>query len=768
MICFENYIMRKTIIFIGIFISLLAINVNAQQAQRQDLAKGKVVMNLNKKVVPNVIVGVNDQKEVISDKYGLFAFINENPTQRPEKVVAYREGFEVANWEFEHEVLTIYMRKATIKTIEGTLTINGSRAPNQLIVFKGDEDYKAATLEEGHFSLKVPYEHKVDANSEFFTNDLPLKITSMIEDRTRGRIDLELELVGYQPNKGLATVKVVDSNQKPYKRTIVTVAGVTFITTQEGTFSVDNISLKEEDWIIEGRHPLSVTASRDRKSIEVVMHSNEILASNGAEGIDTTAADGEVDNIFATEINDLIKFYNLQASEIERRNQKITFLIDSLATLTHLDTLRRAEYLSQVDNLTQSLDVTTSDFGELKWNSIVLIERLQNLLRQQEEKIRLIELEKERQAEKFRNDLLFVLSILGLASLLVVILVFIAKRISARKKVVERVKNQLDEAQTIAKLASMTYFIKNKQHQYSDHFFNILGIKNENRIKQMQRTTEKFIHNDLLENEEHNKVNEAIEQSLETKKPLFMELKVKSDDNKEVFVDLRSKIEENGSGKPVAISSTLQDVTEKKEREFQLIEAKTAAEIANREKEDFLSTMSHEIRTPLNGIVGLTNHLIGSEPPKHLEENLKTLKFSADHLLSLVNDVLDYNKIQAGKMVLSNKTFNLKEHMESTVKAMSLIASHKDIKLKLGFSSDLPDMVRGDKVRLNQVITNLLNNAIKFTDNGSVELEISKVKSTKEKVDVYFKVKDTGIGIESSKLDKIFESFRTGRYHHFQ
>ena len=263
----------------------------------------------------------------------------------------------------------------------------------------------------------------------------------------------------------------------------------------------------------------------------------------------------------------------------------------------------------------------------------------------------------------------------------------------------------------------------------------------------------------MLEQDELAKVNQAFEKSLDTKEPIFMELKVRSDEDKELFVDLRSKIEENGTGKPVAISSTVQDVTEKKERELQLIEAKTIAEKANQDKEDFLSTMSHEIRTPLNGIIGLTDHLIGSKPPKQMVENLKTLKFSADHLLSLVNDVLDYNKIQAGKMVFAESSFDLKDNVSNTVKAMSLIALRKGISLSVDFQETIPHVVNGDKVRLNQVLANLINNAIKFTDKGSVVLEVKKTEEDDKIVNVCFNVKDTGIGIENSKLEKIFENF---------
>lgn len=763
----DHKIMKRTIIVAMIFLSLLVLDTMATDLVQQEMATGTVVMELTQQGVSFVTITVDNQKEIVSDAKGNINFPKAEISSRPETVTAYKEGLEISHWEYEKGELTIHLREATMKTLEGILILNGKAIANQMIVLNGENDINFTTDANGHFSFKIGYDQQVGKNSEFMAHGIALKISDFTEFPSKALISLKLELPENTPKKRPARVKVIDVKQVPFKRTIVTISGESFITGSDGTFAVDNVSLKKEDWIIEGITPISINSSNNSNMITVVLPRSSVgnplavaAKSNGNNGIvDTSKNAGQVDNILLGEINKLIEFYELQGGEIEKRNQKIAFLIDSLSNVTQLDVADRDEYLTQVDELNKSIGITSDDFDELKFNSIELIRRLKTLLLEQQETIKSIEIEKELQAITFRNDLLFVLSILGIASLLVVVLVFIARRISARKKVVERVKNQLAEAQDIAKIASMTYFFKSKQHEYSDHFFNFLGIEDEKRIKKMQRTTDQYIHDELLQKDELEIVNDAVKKSLETKESLFMEIKVLSDNNTELFVDLRAKIEQNSAGKPVAISSTLQDVTEKKEREIQLIEAKTIAEKANQDKEDFLSTMSHEIRTPLNGIVGLTDHLMSSQPPKHLVENLKTLKFSADHLLSLVNDVLDYNKIQAGKMVLANTTFNLKEHMINAVKAMSLIALHKEIKLELDFQEDIPHMVKGDKVRLNQVISNLLNNAVKFTDKGGVKLVLKSVEGTAEKVNLLFSVKDTGIGIESSKLDKIFESF---------
>lgn len=751
-----------------IILSLIVFDVKASDVAQQEMVNGKVVLFSNKQGVANVAISLENQKEIVSNADGTFQYNKANISSPPDTVVAHKIGLEIAALGYLKGILTIYMRKATIRILDGTLSSNGKAVANQRIILKGkNRNFTTKSDDKGHFILKIPYGHAVDMNTQFIANGKTLKIQSLEELPNTAGVFLKLELPDYQQKTKLTRVRVLDQEKLPLKKTIVTISGESYLTGDDGTFTVANISLEKEDWSIEGIKPISIDNTDDNNLITVILPrpsneniSVEALKSNQYKDVkDTTKSTANVSDIVKIEMNSLIDFYDAQAIEIEKRNQKISFVIDSLSGLSQLDTTQREQLLTQVDELSKSIVIMSDDFNELKSNSILLIDRLRSLLLKQEDKIRMIELEKELQARKFKNNLLLVLSISGISSLLLIVVIFIARRINARKNAVERVKDQLADAQAIAKIASMTYFFKNKHHQYSDHFFSLLGIKDENRIKKIQRTTDQFIHGELLLEDELVRVNDAFNKSLHTKEHLSLEIKVLSDNEKELFVDLRAKIEENGSGKPVAISSTLQDVTEKKERELQLIEAKISAEIANQEKEDFLSTMSHEIRTPLNGIIGLTDHLINSEPPKHLVENLKTLKFSADHLLSLVNDVLDYNKIKAGKMVLSNRTFSLKEHMTSTVKAMSLIALHKGIKLELDYQDDVPPMVNGDKVRLNQVITNLLNNAIKFTEEGSVTLSLQNHQAIDGKVNVQFNVKDTGIGIEGSKLDRIFESF---------
>ena len=187
--------------------------------------------------------------------------------------------------------------------------------------------------------------------------------------------------------------------------------------------------------------------------------------------------------------------------------------------------------------------------------------------------------------------------------------------------------------------------------------------------------------------------------------------------------------------------------------------AKLSAEDASRSKADFLATMSHEIRTPLNGVIGLTHLLLDENPRPEQLEHLNALNFSAENLLTVVNDVLDYSKIEKGKIEFEEIDFSLKDVTKAIVRSLDYKAKEKGIQLVLKNDENLPEKINGDPTRLGQVLNNLLNNAIKFTDTGLVNLITKVVKSEDDKVDILFMVEDTGIGIPKDKQRLIFDRF---------
>ncbi len=187
--------------------------------------------------------------------------------------------------------------------------------------------------------------------------------------------------------------------------------------------------------------------------------------------------------------------------------------------------------------------------------------------------------------------------------------------------------------------------------------------------------------------------------------------------------------------------------------------AKQEAEHAAKAKSDFLSIMSHEIRTPLNSVIGTTYHLIEEKPRKDQLEELNNLKNSSEYLLTLINNVLDYSKIDAGKLELELVNVNLQQFCSNIYNVFKSIAETKGIMLNFNYDERLPEIVEMDKTRVNQILTNLIGNAIKFTEEGSVSLNISKGVSEGQVAEVIFKIEDTGIGISNDLRGRIFQSF---------
>ncbi len=195
---------------------------------------------------------------------------------------------------------------------------------------------------------------------------------------------------------------------------------------------------------------------------------------------------------------------------------------------------------------------------------------------------------------------------------------------------------------------------------------------------------------------------------------------------------------------------------------FHLKEAKAKAEKASRARTEFLSTVSHEMLTPLNAVMGMTHFLIDDKPKESQKASLATLKFSAERLMTMINDVLDFSEIDSGKIDLNVEKTSLKAFLETVFKSFSKSASDKKLDYELKVADDVPDYILCDKKRLEQVIANLLDNAFKFTSAGFVHVEVSVVEKHEDSIKLLFEVVDSGIGIEEKQKDLIFESFSQG------
>jgi PAS domain S-box-containing protein len=232
-------------------------------------------------------------------------------------------------------------------------------------------------------------------------------------------------------------------------------------------------------------------------------------------------------------------------------------------------------------------------------------------------------------------------------------------------------------------------------------------------------------------------------------------------DSSLVWIDVTISLKRDAAGKPAYAIAIIEDISERKRLEGELRQAKESAESANRAKDEFLANVSHEIRTPLNAILGMTELTLDTPLTEDQRQCLQTVKSAADNLLGVINDLLDFSKIAAGKLELDPADFSLRVALGDALRALSVRAHKKGLELACHVQPDVPDALVGDAGRLRQVLLNLVGNAIKFTEDGEVvvRVDVDRNHAAEGEVGLHFAVCDTGVGIPLARQKAIFDAF---------
>tara|TARA_R110001599_G_scaffold353821_1_gene599097 strand:+ start:12499 stop:16131 length:3633 start_codon:yes stop_codon:yes gene_type:complete len=322
-------------------------------------------------------------------------------------------------------------------------------------------------------------------------------------------------------------------------------------------------------------------------------------------------------------------------------------------------------------------------------------------------------------------------------------------------------ENQLIQAMEIADMASWSYHVADREFTFNERYFLLLGTSSE--IEGGHTLTDIRYIEDFCHPDDRARIRQEIVKGISSPKSdqtFKIEYRIirKDDDSvRDVVVQYQRIFDDNGA--PVTAWGAIQDITSRKSIERELEAARKTADIANRAKSAFLANMSHEIRTPLNAISGLVELL---NHPADETEQTKTLRLtqeSVNALTGIIDDVLDLSKIEAGMLDIRPEFIAIQKNVESALEIFSSSASAKNLSLQAYFDSDIPAMLKCDPLRLRQVLSNLLGNAIKFTQSGGIELRVSLIEKKENTVVVKIDLSDTGIGISEAAQGRIFQPF---------
>jgi PAS domain S-box-containing protein len=321
--------------------------------------------------------------------------------------------------------------------------------------------------------------------------------------------------------------------------------------------------------------------------------------------------------------------------------------------------------------------------------------------------------------------------------------------------------SELKSAMNIAQLGYWEYDVTNRSFVFNDEFFSIFRTTAEKSggcEMSAARYVERFCHPDDRE-----AIKDEIARAIETKDPHYSsrleQQIIYSDTGETGYINYLIFIAKDADGRTVKIYGAVQDITKTKKQIVELQAARETAERATRSKSEFLAKMSHEIRTPLGAVIGLNNLLDKTALDKKQKDYVTKIKNSAAYLLQVINDVLDFTKIESGKMELENIEFSFENILEDIGDFSSIKSMGKKIEIIIDKDPDVPRLLTGDPLRVKQVLLNLMNNAIKFTETGTVVLKVKSYKAREAKIEMDFSVSDTGIGMTEFQLENLFQAY---------
>ena len=335
----------------------------------------------------------------------------------------------------------------------------------------------------------------------------------------------------------------------------------------------------------------------------------------------------------------------------------------------------------------------------------------------------------------------------------------IGSDITERKRAEEELliaTERLNEAQHTAQIGSWELDLASGKLHWSDEIYRIFDID----PAIFGATYESFLNG--IHPEDRDRVNEAYSNSLKIRSSYEIAHRLLMPDGRIKWVNERCKTVYDEQGHPLVSSGTVQDITSIKLAEAALIEAKQAAEDANRAKSAFLANMSHEIRTPMNAILGLTQLVLESDLKPKQENYLRKVHSSSRALLGILNDILDYSKIEAGRLEIERIPMRVEDLLLDTADLFAARIEEKGLEMFIEIAPGMPVEVMGDPMRLSQVLNNLVGNAIKFTERGEIHLKASATAAVDGLLALHFVVRDTGIGMTNEQLERLFQPFTQG------